>query len=91
MRAHLAGQDDQLVKVAPLLAMIPDWCAFRNAPWWRKTRDIRRHALAARPLGDESFLARLEGMVGRVLQRNSADRKRKQGEKKAVSASSGNT
>ncbi len=30
-------------------------------------KDIRRHGRTGRPLGDESFLARLEGMVGRVL------------------------
>jgi len=30
-RAHLAGRDDQLVKVAPLLGMIDDWAAFLNS------------------------------------------------------------
>ena len=24
----VTGQNDQLLKVAPLLAMIPDWCGF---------------------------------------------------------------
>src|SRR5208282_3426805 len=68
-RAHVAGQDDQLVKVAPLLAMIPDWCAFlKSAVPEEELRDIRRHARTGRPLGDDSFLARLERMVGRLLQ-----------------------
>ena len=67
--AHVAGQDDQLVKVAPLLAMIPDWCAFlKSAVPEEELRDIRRHARTGRPSGDESFLARLEGLVGRLLQ-----------------------
>jgi len=67
-RAHIVGRDDQLVKVAPLLGMIGDWRAFlKSAMPEEELRDIRRHARTGRPLGDESFLARLEEMVGRVL------------------------
>ncbi len=67
-RAHLTGRDDALVKVAPLLAMIPDWRAFLNSALPEaELRDIRRHSRTGRPLGDEAFLSRLEGMLGRVL------------------------
>jgi len=67
-RAHLTGKDDALVKVAPLLAMIPDWRAFLNSALPEaELRDIRRHSRTGRPLGDEAFLSRLEGMLGRVL------------------------
>jgi putative transposase len=67
-RAHLAGKDDQLVKVAPLLAIIGDWGAFLNSAMpEEELSDIRHHTRTGRPLGDETFLARLEGMVGRVL------------------------
>ena len=67
-RAHLAGRDDQLVKVAPLLGMIGDWRAFLNSAMSEADlSDIRHHTRTGRPLGDETFLARLEGMVGRVL------------------------
>ena len=67
-RAHLAGKDDPLVKVAPLLAMIGDWHAFlESAMPEEELRDIRRHTRTGRPLGDEIFLDRLEGMVGRLL------------------------
>ena len=67
-RAHLAGQDDQLVKVSPLLAMIGDWGAFLNSPMREEElSDFRHHGRTGRPLGGETFLARLEGMVGRVL------------------------
>jgi hypothetical protein len=67
-RAHLFGKDDPLVKVAPLLAMIGDWRAFLNsAVPEAELRDIRRHARTGRPLGDETFLARLERIVGRAL------------------------
>ena len=67
-RAHLAGRDDRLVKVAPLLAMIADWNAFlQSAVPEEELRQIRRHGRTGRPLGDETFLGRLEGLVGRVL------------------------
>jgi putative transposase len=58
-RAHLAGKDDLLVKVAPLLKMIVDWEAFlRSAMPEGELRDIRRHSRTGRPLGDETFLDR---------------------------------
>ncbi len=67
-RAHLAGRDDQLVAVAPLPEMIGDWGAFLNSVMPEEdTSDIRHHTRTDRPLGDETFLAGLEGMVGRVL------------------------
>ena len=67
-RAHLSGRDDRLVKVAPLSAMIGDWNAFLNSAIpEEELRDLRRHGRTGRPLGDETFLGRLEEMVGRVL------------------------
>jgi putative transposase len=67
-----------LVKVAPLLAMIPDWCAFLNsAIREEELRDIHQHAGTGRPLGDETFLDRLEGMVGRLLKPQKRGRKPK--------------
>jgi len=67
-RAHLSGQDDCLVKVAPLLAMIADWSAYLNsAVPEEELRDLRRHGRTGRPLGDETFLGRLEVTVARVL------------------------
>src|SRR5208283_3868519 len=67
-RAHLAGRNDQLVKVAPLLEMIGDWGAFLNSVMREEDlSDIRHPTRTGRPLGDETFLARLEGMAGRVL------------------------
>ena len=67
-RAHLSGRDDQLVKVAPLLAMVADWSAFlQSAVPEAELRQIRRHGRTGRPLGDETFLGCLEGLVGRIL------------------------
>jgi len=57
-----------LVKVAPLLEMIGDWAAFLSSALpEEELRDIRHHTRTGRPLGDETFLGRLEGMVGWVL------------------------
>ena len=67
-RAHVAGRDDCLVQVAPLLALVPDGNPFLNSALSEEDfREIRRHARTGRPLGDESFLGRLEEIVGRVL------------------------
>jgi len=67
-QAHLAGKDDPLVKVAPLRAMIADWNAFlQSAMSEGELEEIRRHGRTGRPLGDESFLDRLETRVGRIL------------------------
>jgi putative transposase len=60
-RAHLSGRDDGLVRVAPLRAMIADWERFLNsAIREEELRELRDHGRTGRPLGDESFLDRLE-------------------------------
>ena len=67
-RAHLCGQDDCLVKVAPLLAMVADWNALLDsAVPEEELAELRRHVRTGRPLGDETFVGRLEEMVGRTL------------------------
>ena len=67
-RAHLSGRDDRLVQVAPLLAMVADWNALLgSAVPEEELRDIRGHSRTGRPLGGETFLDRLENMVGRAL------------------------
>jgi putative transposase len=65
---HLAGRDDRLVKAAPLLAMIGDWRALLDSAVGEgELRNLREHGRTGRPLGDASFLDRLESMLGRVL------------------------
>lgn len=67
-RAHLAARDDRLVKVAPLLAMAPDWKMFlQSALPEEELRQLRGHARTGRPLGDDTFLAGLEDIFGRIL------------------------
>ena len=59
--AHVRGQDDALVQVAPLLKLVPNWRGFLA----RVIREediklLRAHEQTGRPLGDEEFLATLE-------------------------------
>jgi putative transposase len=51
--AHLTGQDDSLVRVAPLLDLIGNWVSFLSAELSEaETEAIRRHERTGRPLGD---------------------------------------
>lgn len=68
--AHLSGIDDVLVKVAPLLEMVDTWANILKAAVEEKTvKEIRRHERTGRPLGDCSFVERLEIASGRSLLR----------------------
>jgi putative transposase len=69
-RAHLAGADDRLVRVAPLLDRIADWQAFLAAGVDDETLDaLRRHSRTGRPLGSQSFLDQLDARLGRPMRR----------------------
>ena len=77
-RAHLAGRDDALVKVAPLLAIVADWRALLDSALAEEElRDFREHGRTGRPLGSAPFLDRLESLVGRVLRARKGGRPRK--------------
>jgi putative transposase len=69
VRAHLAGRDDELVKVAPALERYGDFAAFLGdesgeAEAWRA---LRRSETSGRPLGSDAWVAGLEARTGRVL------------------------
>jgi putative transposase len=68
-RAHLAGRDDGVARVAPLLEAVGgDWAAFLDAPGGGGERDaLRLHARTGRPLGDARFVAEMEERLGRRL------------------------
>jgi putative transposase len=67
-RAHLAGRDDGLVSVAPLLAGEPDWPAFlAQGPDPAEHRALQAAERTGRPLGSDAFLARLETDLNRPL------------------------
>ena len=64
-RAHLAGRDDPLVQVAPLRAMIADWRGLLDSAL--DEAQLRDHVRTGHPLGDATFVDRLEQIVGRIL------------------------
>lgn len=67
-RAHLAGKDDGLVTVAPLINLIDDWPAFLSAdPAEETLTAIRKSERTGRPLGAPKFLKKLETKLGRTL------------------------
>jgi putative transposase len=71
-RAHLAGADDRVVRVAPLLDLVPEgaagWAAFlRQGLRDEEHAAIRAAERTGRPLGAKSFTASLEKRLGRTL------------------------
>ncbi len=80
--AHLSGQDDVLVKVKPLLDLVPRWAEHLSAdPEEEVIRQLRRSESTGRPAGSERFVKRLERILGRVLHPGRPGRKRKTGGK----------
>jgi putative transposase len=69
--AHLAGHDDALAKVAPVLARTGDFAAFLGKGDARAaTRDfaaIAKAAVTGRPIGDADWLDTMEARAGRPL------------------------
>lgn len=81
-RAHMAGEDDELVRVAAALDRYGDFADFLGAPGdhgdaWRA---LRRAETTGRPLGAPDWIAALEAKTGRIL----APQKR--GPKRRISA-----
>jgi len=82
-RAHLAGRDDGVAQVSPLLERMGDWAEFLAGGLSEaEHRAIRSGERTGRPLGSAEFTAELEKRLGRVLAR------RKPGPKSAARASS---
>jgi len=76
-RAHLAGKDDKLVNVAPMLDRVSDWRGYLDSNLDEATKEaFRMHGRTGRPLGDEGFLERIEGIAGRVLRPQRPGRKK---------------
>ncbi len=77
-RAHLAGRDDRLVEVGPLLERVDDWREFLKGGLDEATlKTLRRHSRTGRPLGAEAFVKRLERRLGRELRARKPGRKPK--------------
>jgi len=77
-RSHVAGTDDDLVKVTPLLEIAGDWRLFLSgAEVDEQTDDIRKHERTGRPLGSEAFIEKLESDLERFLKRGKPGPKEK--------------
>src|ERR671931_353341 len=64
---HLSGNDDQLVTVKPLLEMVSDWRGFLSLTDEEDLTLLKKHERSGRPLGEVSFVERLEADLERLL------------------------
>jgi putative transposase len=77
--AHVAGQEDALVRAAPLLERVKDWREYLLEPREAKEEELwRQHERTGRPLGESVFLDRVERRLGRVVRPAQRGRKPKQ-------------
>jgi putative transposase len=80
--AHVAGHDDGLVRVAPLLKRVKDWREFLTEALEVDDAELlRRHERTGRPLGQPAFLDRIEKMLGRIVRPAQRGRKPKRQKK----------
>ena len=74
-RAHLAGIDDALVAVQPVLDRIPHLKALLEADADEDFSDLRHAETTGRPLGTPDFVDELEKILGRPIARRAPGRK----------------
>ena len=75
VRAHLAGVDDALVTVRPVLDRVPHLKALLEADAEEDFSDLRRAETTGRPLGAPEFVSGLEKKLGRTIARRAPGRK----------------
>lgn len=87
VRALLAGEDDELVEVAPLLDRYSDFGAFLDGDEDQQAISaLKRSETTGRPVGDAQWLALIEQQSGRTLApRKRGPKARAQPERDAVS------
>lgn len=67
-RAHLAGEDDELVSVAPVLERYGDFAVFLGASdECEQWRALRKGETTGRPLGSPAWIKDIEARTGRTL------------------------
>jgi putative transposase len=75
-RAHLAGRDDQLARVGPLLQRVGDFAAFLgDEEDQQATRALRLAETTGRPVGNADWIAAIEERSGRSLARRKPGRR----------------
>ena len=68
--SHITKAPDPVLSESFLTEQIPDWRAFlQDSRDDKLIQSLEHHASTGRPLGNESFLKRLEILTGRQLQR----------------------
>ncbi len=77
VRAHLSGQDDGIVRVAPVLDRIGDFRAFLCQDFVEALAygPLRRAEKVGRPVGGDNWLRALEERTGRTLRPQKRGRK----------------
>ncbi len=77
VRAHLAGADDKIVRVAPVLERVGDFARFLDEPTDEDAAyaALRRAETIGRPIGDPAWLQELEARTGRRLKPGRPGRK----------------
>ncbi len=79
-RAHLKGDDDELVVAAPLLELVPDWEEFLRLSTEEELKVLQLHERTGRPLGSAGFIEKMEQSLGRILRpRKPGPKKKKKG------------
>lgn len=64
--AHIAGRDDALIKVAPLLNMLGDWRKYLAVDINKEESEkMKHHIQTGVPLGNDTFISDLEKQYGK--------------------------
>ena len=75
VRAHLAGKDDGLVTVRPVLDLVPHFADLLLSDQDEAFVELRQAEGSGRPLGTEEFVIGLERLLGRPIARRAPGRK----------------
>jgi putative transposase len=75
VKAHLAGEDDALVTVRPVLDRVGDFNQLLHPDGDQDFRGLRDAESTGRPLGTPEFVAGLEAVLGRKIARRAPGRK----------------
>lgn len=75
--AHFLGEDDKLVKVEPLLAIVGNWPDFLFLSSNDEMTTFRKHERSGRPLGEASFIDTMEILLARPLRKKSLGQRAK--------------
>jgi len=86
-RAHLAGRDDGVVNVAPVLERVDDFATFLDEPFDEAEvfKPLRLSETTGRPLGGDSWVRTVEVALGRSVAPKKRGRKSASGDKSKLS------